>query len=85
MCQERPLLIAALRRRGFDVADSQANFIWAAHPDVKGAALAARLASSGVLVAAGDALGEPHHVRITMPRRASAARLLDALEKALGG
>jgi len=85
VCEERPLLISALRQRGFDVADSQANFLWLSHPDIKGAELAARLATSAVLVAAGDALGEPHHVRITMPPRARAARLLDALEKALGG
>ncbi len=81
--QERPLLIAALRARGLEVGESQANFVWARHPDVRGAELAARLAGMGILVAAGDALGEPHHVRITIPPRASAQRLLDALEKAL--
>ncbi len=61
---ERPRLTAALRERGFEVADSQANFLWAAHPSLNGGELAARLARAGVLVAAGDALGEPRHVRI---------------------
>ncbi len=83
VCQERPQLIAALRARGLQIVDSQANFVWAAHPDVRGAELAARLAQSGILIAAGDALGEQRHVRITIPPRASARRLLDALDKAL--
>jgi histidinol-phosphate aminotransferase len=83
--EERPRLIAALRERGFEVSDSQANFVWAAHPDLSGAELAARLAQTGVLVAAGGALGEPHHVRITVPPPASMPRLIDAIEKALAG
>jgi histidinol-phosphate aminotransferase len=83
VCEERPRLAAALRARGLEVSDSEANFVWASHPDIRGAELAARLAESGILVAAGDALGEPHHVRITIPPRASAQRLLDALDKAL--
>ena len=30
-------LTGALRERGFDVSDSQANFVWAAHPAITGA------------------------------------------------
>ena len=71
ICEERAALIAALRERGFEVSDSQANFVWVAHPAVDGGELAARLARAGVLVAAGDALGEPRHVRIApVSRRA---------------
>ena len=76
-------MIAGLRERGFDVADSQANFVWAAHPELSGGELAARLALSGVLVAEGDALGEPAHVRIAVHRPASTTRLLAAVDKAL--
>jgi histidinol-phosphate aminotransferase len=83
VCEERPRVIAGLRERGFDVADSQANFVWAAHPDLSGGELAARLALSGVLVAEGDALGEPQHVRIAVHRPASTTRLLAAVDKAL--
>ena len=36
--------IRALRDRGFEVSESQANFVWAAHPAVEGSELAARLA-----------------------------------------
>ncbi len=84
ICEQRPLLIEALRGRGFEVADSQANFIWAAHPELSGAELATRLAQAGVLVAAGDALGEPRHVRMAVRSKQASERLLDAIEKAGG-
>ncbi|HSZ04035.1 MAG TPA: histidinol-phosphate transaminase [Solirubrobacteraceae bacterium] len=80
---ERPRLTAALRQLGFDVPDSQANFVWAAHPAVTGAELAGRLALAGVLVAAGDALGEPQRVRIAIRSPAATERLISAVEKAL--
>jgi histidinol-phosphate aminotransferase len=80
---ERPRVTAGLRRRGFEVCDSQANFVWAAHPALNGGELAARLARAGVLVAAGDALGEPRHVRIGLRSRIASDRLLDAVDKAI--
>jgi histidinol-phosphate aminotransferase len=83
ICEERPRLTAQLRERGFDVADSQANFVWAAHPAVDGGELAARLARAGVLVAGGAALGEPRHARISIRSAAASQRLLDAIDKAL--
>jgi histidinol-phosphate aminotransferase len=83
ICEERPRVIDGLRALRFDVADSQANFVWAAHPTLQGGELAARLARAGVLVAAGDALGEPRHVRIAIRSAAATGRLLGAVEKAL--
>jgi histidinol-phosphate aminotransferase len=83
ICEERPALIEGLRRRGFDVSDSQANFVWAEHPSASGGELATRLAQLGILVAEGDALGEPQHVRITIRKSAATARLLSALDKTL--
>jgi histidinol-phosphate aminotransferase len=80
---ERVALTAALRERHFEVTDSQANFLWATHPSLDGGELVARLASSGVLVAGGDALGEPHHIRISLRDSACSERLLGALDKAL--
>jgi len=80
---ERPRLTQALRERDFEVTDSQANFLWAAHPSLEGGELAARLARAGVLVAAGAALGEPDHVRIAIRDRAASTRLLAAVDKAL--
>ncbi len=83
IAEERPRVLAGLRALGLEVSDSQANFVWAAHPHVGGAELAGRLELAGVLVAAGDALGEPQHVRIALRSRAATDRLLHALEGAL--
>ncbi len=65
------------------MTDSQANFLWAAHPALDGGELVARLARAGVLVAGGDALGESRHIRIGLRDNASSERLLGALDKAL--
>jgi histidinol-phosphate aminotransferase len=83
VAQERARLITALRQRHFEVSDSQANFLWIAHPTLDGAEISARLARAGVLVAAGGALGEPRHVRIAIHDDASSTRLLSALDRAL--
>jgi len=79
--EERPRLVEALRRRDFEVAPSQANFVWAAHPALAGAELAAGLERAGILVAAGDALGEPRHVRIAIRSAAASDRLLNAIDQ----
>ncbi len=84
VCEERPLLSAALRERGFEVTDSQANFLWVAHPRLDGTELATRMARAGVLVAAGAGLDEPRHVRIALRNAAATARVLSAVDKALG-
>ena len=83
VAKERERLTTALRQRGFELSDSQANFLWLAHPTLDGGELAARLARSGILVAGGDALGEPHHVRIAVRDEASSTRLLNAIDRAL--
>jgi len=83
ICAERPRLTSALRERGFEVSDSQANFLWAAHPSIEGGELAARLARAGVLVAAGDALGQPRHVRIGLYSAGATDRLLAAIDKSV--
>ncbi len=77
------MLTKAMRIRGFDVTESQANFLWAAHPSLQGGELAARLKRAGVLVADGAPLGEPQHVRIALRNRAASARLASAIDKAL--
>jgi len=80
---ERPVLAAGLRSRGLEVADSQANFLWVAHPTLTGAELAGRLAQAGIIVAAGDALGEPRHIRVAVRSSAATERLLGALDRSL--
>ena len=83
ICEERPLVTQGLRERGFDVDESQANFLWAAHASLDGSEVAARLAGTGVLVAAGEALGEPRHVRISLRSRWASERLLAAVDRVL--
>lgn len=83
VARERVGLTAALRERRFEVSDSQANFLWVAHPTLDGGELSARLARAGVLVAAGAPLGEPRHVRIALHDPSASARLLGALDRAL--
>ena len=82
--EQRALLTRALRERDFEVSDSQANFLWVAHPQLDGAELAARLETAGVLVAAGDALGEPRHIRVSLRDGAASTRLLDAIDRLTG-
>jgi histidinol-phosphate aminotransferase len=84
VCEERPRLEAGLRARGFQVGDSQANFLWAAHPKLDGAELATRMERAGVLVAAGAGLGEPRYVRIALQNAAATERVLAAVDRALG-
>ncbi|HTR89369.1 MAG TPA: aminotransferase class I/II-fold pyridoxal phosphate-dependent enzyme, partial [Solirubrobacteraceae bacterium] len=81
VCEERVRLTAELRERGFDVSESQANFVWAAHPELDGTELAAGLARGGVIVAVGAALGEPDHVRIALRDAAATDRVLAGLDK----
>jgi histidinol-phosphate aminotransferase len=83
IARERTAVTDGLRERGFEVTDSQANFVWAAHPAIDGGELSARLARAGILVAGGAALGEPRHVRIGLRDSAASGRLLDALDKSL--
>lgn len=83
IAHERAVVTAGLRERGFDVAGSQANFVWAAHPAIDGSELSARLARAGILIAPGDALGEPRHVRIALRDAAATTRLLDAIDKSV--
>jgi histidinol-phosphate aminotransferase len=83
IARERTRVTASLRERGFEVSDSQANFLWVAYPTLDGAELTARLANAGVLVAAGGALGEPRHVRMALHDEAASIRLLSALDQTL--
>jgi histidinol-phosphate aminotransferase len=83
IARERERLTAELRERRFDVADSQANFLWVAHPTLDGQELAAALERNRVIVAPGAALGEERHVRIAIHDEAASTRLLGALDRAL--
>ena len=73
-----------LADRGLAVSDSQANFSWVAlGEDRDEAAVYAGLASRGVIVREGTALGAPGHLRVTYGTRAENDRFLAALDGAL--
>jgi histidinol-phosphate aminotransferase len=80
---ERGRVLQGLRERGFEVAESDANFVWARHELIAGDELTDRLAGVGVLVAPGGAMGEPGYVRIAVHARPATQRLLDALDRVL--
>ena len=73
-----------IAERGLAVSDSQANFSWVAlGEDRDEAAVYAGLASRGVIVREGTALGAPGHLRVTYGTRAENDRFLAALDGAL--
>ena len=73
-----------LADRGLAVSDSQANFSWVAlGEDRDEAAVYAGLASRGVIVREGTALGAPGHLRVTYGTRGENDRFLAALDGAL--
>jgi histidinol-phosphate aminotransferase len=83
VAKERERLTAALRQRGFEVSDSQANFLWIAHPALDGSELAGRLEQNGVIVAPGAPLGEERHIRVSIHDEAASTRMLSAIDRAL--
>lgn len=80
---ERQRLVAALRSMGLEVADSEANFVWARADGISGAALANRLEQESITVAPGGPLGADDHIRAAIRDTGATNRLLSALEKAL--
>ena len=80
--EERARLVPGLRELGFDVLDSQANFVWLGRDGMDGAELAARLERAKVIVASGARFGDPARVRAAVQSRAGGDRLLQAAERA---
>jgi histidinol-phosphate aminotransferase len=83
VAEQRSLLATALRERGFQCAQSAANFLWIAHERLGGGELAAALRDLGVLVAPGAPLGEQRHVRVMVSDDAATKRLLSAIDTVL--
>jgi len=83
--------ITANRRRltqecrvlGYDLPDSESNALWLSLPGIDGAELGRRLERGHIVVAPGRSVGEPAHVRLTVPAREEhMSRVLRALELA---
>jgi histidinol-phosphate aminotransferase len=75
--EERTFLAAALSRRGYVVAPSQANFLLVRFADAT--ETRERLLRAGLLVRDGAAVGFPGHLRISIGTHAANERLLQAI------
>jgi histidinol-phosphate aminotransferase len=72
-----------LSERGLATSDSEANFSWVSLGDREEAAVVRGLAERGVIVRAGEALGERGWLRVTYGTRRENERFLEALDGAL--
>jgi histidinol-phosphate aminotransferase len=79
--ETRELLTNALRRRGFDVLPSQANFVFARHPGHSGADLAKALRERAVLVRHFAKPRISDFLRITIGTPEECDRLIAALDE----
>ncbi len=77
-------LVLALEDLGFKVLPSQANFVFARHPDHAGAAIAASLRERGVLVRHFKLPRIEQYLRISIGTPAQCGRLVQALDEVLG-
>ncbi len=77
--ENRRFTTEALRKLGFSVADSYANFVLAAHPKVSGGTLYAKLKARGILVRYFDTERLRPYVRITIGTKQEMESLLCAI------
>jgi histidinol-phosphate aminotransferase len=80
----RERLTRGLKRAGFEVLPSLANFVFARHPAHEGAALAAALREQAVIVRHFSAARISGYLRITVGTDEQIDRLLSALSRILG-
>ena len=80
----RDSLIAALRALRFDVPDSDANFVFAEHPDVGGEELQRALRARGIVVRRFDRPRIADRLRITVGTDEDIEALTGALKSILG-
>lgn len=81
--ESRMRVVAALEQRGMRVLPSQANFVFAAHPDFAGAELAARLRDRAILVRHFAKPRIDAFLRISIGTEAECDRLIEALDDIL--
>ena len=85
ICAVRGWAAEQLRRLGFTLTDSAANFLFARHPVMPGVALAAALRARGILVRRWDAPRILDWLRITVGSRQEMEALTAALGEILAG
>jgi histidinol-phosphate aminotransferase len=82
--RSREALVAGLQSLGFEVLPSATNFVFARHPDHKGADLHAGLRAKNILVRHFNKPRISEFLRITVGTDAQCAQLLTALGQVLG-
>ena len=66
---------------GFELTDSNTNFVFAKHPDITGAEMYKKLRDNGILVRFFDAPRTKEYVRITIGAAEEMQILAEALKK----
>lgn len=84
VCATRERVTALLRAAGFEVADSQANFLWVDCGAEGGKAAYERLREGGVLVRYFDAAGLRSGIRVTVGTDSQMDRFLETLMRHRG-
>ncbi len=79
VCENRAFAVAEMKKLGFDLTDSKANFLFARHDKIGGAALFAALRERGILVRHFTAPRIADYNRITVGSRADMTALVAAL------
>jgi histidinol-phosphate aminotransferase len=77
---ERAWLETELEDRDLTLSDSQANFVWVSLGEHDEATVIAGLATRGVIVRSGAALGAEGHLRVTLGTRPQNERFVAALD-----
>lgn len=80
ICETRAWITAQLAARGFHLTDSRANFLFARHPLLNGAAYYAKLRDRGILVRHFAKARTAAYVRITIGTQTQMQALLDATD-----
>ena len=81
----RARMTEGLRALGFDVPESDANFVFASHPDLSGEELQLALRSRGIVVRRFDAPRARDRLRITVGTDADVDTLLAVLAETVSG
>ncbi len=83
VCENRTFAMAELRKMGFEMTDSKANFIFAKHPGIAGGELYAKLKERGILVRHFEKPRIKDYNRITVGTREEMEALLNAVRQIL--
>ncbi len=83
VCENRAFAVSELKKLGFEMTDSRANFIFARHPAADGGELYRKLKEMGILVRHFDKPRIKDYNRITVGTREEMQALLDALRQIL--